>query len=226
MVGKKIKEESEKKGVSPSELAEKLGTSTQNMYRIFQKESVSSDILIQVSTVLNVPVASFFDETEGTFVTSREKELEEKLQQHEKDAKHQADYIKLLKEKIEILNEKLDFLEERVSIKQMIIDNYESQISSDPLLAKMVFEYIKTNNPKEENLELYNLVLLLIGKIAMFEFLEKITNLSGDMLKLYTELSSDKDVMNLKVKMKSLSESIKKQKAVHQSSTKDNKKRT
>lgn len=62
MIGQRIKECIEKSRYSLPEVAQKLGTTTQNMYKIFSKESVQTNILEKLSAVLDIPVTGFFEE--------------------------------------------------------------------------------------------------------------------------------------------------------------------
>lgn len=63
-IGLKIKELAGKKNVSILQLSEKLGKSRQTTYDMLDKPHVSSEILVKLCELFNLPITYFF--TEGT----------------------------------------------------------------------------------------------------------------------------------------------------------------
>jgi transcriptional regulator with XRE-family HTH domain len=61
-LGEKIKQVSENKGFTPSDLASKLGKSTTAIYDIFRKDKLSTDILEDISEKLGIPITYFFED--------------------------------------------------------------------------------------------------------------------------------------------------------------------
>lgn len=61
-LGKKIKQISENKGVAVKALAEGIGLTEQQVYRIFKQNHLSTDTLEKISQVLDVPISIFFQE--------------------------------------------------------------------------------------------------------------------------------------------------------------------
>ncbi len=62
-IGKKIKEAvSNMDRLTNKEFAEKLGTSENNVYKIFAKSKIDTDLLIKISKALKVSPAYFFED--------------------------------------------------------------------------------------------------------------------------------------------------------------------
>ena len=61
MIGEKIKKIIEKSEFSVSDIAQKIGTTNQNLYYILKKDSIESKYLEKIAAILNVPVCSFFE---------------------------------------------------------------------------------------------------------------------------------------------------------------------
>lgn len=61
-VGMKIKEILEQEKLDISYVAEKLGKSKQAVYDMLNKEDLNTSLLKQFSSILNIPVAAFFDD--------------------------------------------------------------------------------------------------------------------------------------------------------------------
>ncbi|WP_299760910.1 XRE family transcriptional regulator [uncultured Pontibacter sp.] len=64
-IGKRIKEIVEKSRITNKELADRVGTSENNIYKIYNKEHISTDVLLKISNALNIEIHSFFD-SEGS----------------------------------------------------------------------------------------------------------------------------------------------------------------
>jgi len=61
-IGKRIKELVNNSTYSVKDIADKMGTSYQNVYRIFGKESVETKFLFSLAELLEIPVSYFFQE--------------------------------------------------------------------------------------------------------------------------------------------------------------------
>ena len=60
-IGEKIKSTIEGSGLSISEVARRIGTSYQNLNKIFKKDSIESKYLEKIANVLNIPIDVFFN---------------------------------------------------------------------------------------------------------------------------------------------------------------------
>lgn len=113
-IGKKIKERTRELGIRPVDLAERLNTSKQNMYGIFKRTSVDTDMLIQLSKLLDY---DFF----ACFQKNKPGKLEEpKNSQYEINAGIQFELKQIkkemqdLKEKFELLKDVVDLMKKRI----------------------------------------------------------------------------------------------------------------
>ena len=61
-IGNKIKEEVSKKNISVTDFAKLINKSRPYTYSIFEKENIDTELLIHISSVLNLSPASFFED--------------------------------------------------------------------------------------------------------------------------------------------------------------------
>ena len=61
-IGNKIKEEVSKKNISVTDFAKLINKSRPYTYSIFEKENMDTELLIRISSVLNLSPASFFED--------------------------------------------------------------------------------------------------------------------------------------------------------------------
>lgn len=69
-IGLRIKELMVKENIEIPELAKKLGKTKQAIYDMLEKKDVNTSILRDLSSILNVPIAVFFEENPITQNTS------------------------------------------------------------------------------------------------------------------------------------------------------------
>jgi len=95
-IGYLLKAAIERSPYSVAEIADKIGTSTQNLYKIFKKEDVGTKYLWQISDALNVPLSSlFFDAEELGRETDNYKNIKLfKLEQENNDIKEEVEQLK------------------------------------------------------------------------------------------------------------------------------------
>jgi len=65
LIGEQIKQYCKEKNIHVNDLAIQLDTSAEYVYRIFKKDSISTELLIKISNILNVPTSKFFDNYQG-----------------------------------------------------------------------------------------------------------------------------------------------------------------
>ena len=61
-IGNKIKEEVAKRNISVTDFAKLINKSRTYTYSIFEKENIDTELLIHISSVLNLSPASFFED--------------------------------------------------------------------------------------------------------------------------------------------------------------------
>lgn len=59
-IGEKIKERAKELRIGPTELANTISTSKQNIYGIFKRESIDTELLLKLCKALNYDFFSFF----------------------------------------------------------------------------------------------------------------------------------------------------------------------
>ncbi len=105
-IGPKVQEVFESRNMKLSDLADKLGTVRQNVYRIFKKPDLDTGLLIKISEVLNHNFFHYYNTPESGADQPVDKELAELRSQLEL-SKKEIDYLKkiivLMEEKAKLL---------------------------------------------------------------------------------------------------------------------------
>jgi transcriptional regulator with XRE-family HTH domain len=65
-IGKKIKARIEDAGMSVAEFARRLNRSSQSIYHVFNSQSIDTNLLAEISEVLNFNFFTYFVKEEGT----------------------------------------------------------------------------------------------------------------------------------------------------------------
>lgn len=183
MIGEKIKALIEESRLNVSEVSKKLGTYPANMYKIFQKDSVQSDLLISLAKILDIPIVRFFeDEPELKLI---EDEILEKLERME-------ELGGVLKQCIDLnhrLNEDLKKVES------------EEKIHKDEI--KLVEDFVQTRYGEDDSVFMMSKIHNLIGKIAVIDSFEKQSMLPKEMLSYYKTMLADQEIIDFKIFRKS-----------------------
>ncbi|MHC1777548.1 MAG: hypothetical protein AB9834_19275 [Lentimicrobium sp.] len=79
-IGKKMKMFSEQSTLTIGEIAQRMETTYQNLYKMFGKESIDSRHLINLSKILEIPVSQFFEEESRDELSKEIKSLRGQLQ--------------------------------------------------------------------------------------------------------------------------------------------------
>ncbi|RHR72423.1 XRE family transcriptional regulator [Bacteroides sp. AF16-49] len=121
-IGLRIKELMIKENIEISELAKRLGKSKQAIYDILDKEDINTSLLRELSSILNAPIASFFEDSSknqeakgnSNVVVGRDNtgnisitECQDKLDDALLEIKHLQERLKDKEEMIEILKSQL-----------------------------------------------------------------------------------------------------------------------
>jgi len=65
MLGENVKKIIKQKGMSIYDIAFQMNTTNQNLYRILQKDSIDSKYLVQIASILKIPIGMFFGEIQS-----------------------------------------------------------------------------------------------------------------------------------------------------------------
>lgn len=105
-IGPKVQEVFESRNMKLSDLADKLGTVRQNVYRIFKKKDLDTGLLIKISEVLNHNFFHYYKTPEPSADQPIDREIAELRSQLEL-SKKEIDYLKkiivLMEEKTRLL---------------------------------------------------------------------------------------------------------------------------
>lgn len=101
-IGRKIKELVERKKMSVEELASKLQKSHTAIYDIYKKQDINTELLTQISEVLDVPISYWFQEDDISHVTDNTEE---------KYSKTNISYIVDLRNQLKVKDSQIEFLQ-------------------------------------------------------------------------------------------------------------------
>ncbi|MBC8051434.1 MAG: helix-turn-helix transcriptional regulator [Sphingobacteriaceae bacterium] len=119
-IGEKIREVFEAKKMKLKDFAESVGVARQNIYRIFEKDTIDIELLLQISSVLDHNFLQYYTNgssgnSYGSVIIPKKGEAEthkeiEQLKSELKLAKKEIDYltriIELMEERTKLLIEK------------------------------------------------------------------------------------------------------------------------
>lgn len=110
-IGEKIKIEIKNSGKSVDEVAQFIGMSNQNLYRIFKKDSVETIYLQKICDFLKINIHSFFEE-----YNQFEKNNKKEIGSQKEEKKHNSlDIVTLLQNQIKELKSDKIFLQEQLA---------------------------------------------------------------------------------------------------------------
>jgi len=64
LIGEKIKKAIERTSLDPVKVAAAINMSTANLYRIFKRDSVETKYLLRLSSLLNIPLSYFYEDSQ------------------------------------------------------------------------------------------------------------------------------------------------------------------
>jgi transcriptional regulator with XRE-family HTH domain len=113
-IGKKIKEVFESKQMKLKDFAESAGVARQNVYRIFEKESIDTALLSKISIVLKHDFYQYFqnEDAEKAAVSSFAEEKNQLL----RELDFYKSEAKLAKKEIDYLKKIIELMEERTKL--------------------------------------------------------------------------------------------------------------
>ncbi len=112
-IGVKIKQIFDAKEMKIKDFAEEIGVARQNVYRIFEKESIDTDLLTKISSVLEHDFFQYY----------KEEDLEKKYKgigledsEAQKEIEFYMNELRLAKKEIDYLKKIIDLMEERTKL--------------------------------------------------------------------------------------------------------------
>lgn len=147
-IGEKIRQAIVNSPYTVTEIAEKLGTSNQNLYKIFKKDSVDSKYLEGISKLLKLNISFFFENTEDSspnLPTDEEKRILTNLK-NEVDSLIQKNNLQ--EEMMSNLKKQVSILKIQIEDKEKIIDLLEEKIKI--LVDSRSISIHDLTTPKEE----------------------------------------------------------------------------
>lgn len=139
-IGLKIKELVEIRNYNKTQLAEELGMTENNLYKIFKKTSIDTELLEYISSLLGVKITYFFSDE----VVEKNDTILSKKSKIEKKDTSDVFYERLLEEK----DKRIGFLEEDVKFYKNIINNqFRDKVSSQSLGKNSEMEHSQPSTP-------------------------------------------------------------------------------
>jgi transcriptional regulator with XRE-family HTH domain len=176
MIGQRIKEFIENSGYSVNEIAEKAGVSGQNLYKIFQKDSIQTNLLVKLAAILDKPVTAFLVDDIGQDSLELDNCLNE---------------VNILRKQVQILEDRIRKTETRA----------HEEIMKGEKLGNLCLEVISENHRELSEEEIFRKTYDLASKFIALNAIELTDNTYDTQLKIYEEFLKDPDIVSLKVKM-------------------------
>jgi transcriptional regulator with XRE-family HTH domain len=117
IIGERIKDVFEAKKMKLKDFAEAIGVARQNVYRIFEKDTIDIDLLLQISTVLEHDFIRYYtnklsDNTRfGSVILHKRLESDS-----DKEIEQLKNELKLAKKEIDYLSKIIELMEERTKL--------------------------------------------------------------------------------------------------------------
>jgi transcriptional regulator with XRE-family HTH domain len=113
-IGQKIKEVFESKKMRMNDFAEKIDTVRQNVYKIFQRDSIDTELLVKISEILDHNFFQYFHpKTSGGLEGNHLKSQSSDYQEVIKKLSETEQELALAQKEIDYLKKIIDLMEER-----------------------------------------------------------------------------------------------------------------
>ena len=163
-IGAKIKSLITNSNLSVKEISEKMGISSPNIYRLYERESVETKYLVRLSEIFEIPISYFFSDVDAGKLETEIIDLKRKLVLKEKE-------VNALKENNEMRGELLKSREMEL----------QKRIESNNFLASL-FNAVDESKNKDfagnisARLHTLAMVLLKEGDVNAYQLVSKISN--------------------------------------------------
>ena len=116
-IGQKIKEVFEAKKMKLKDFAEAIGVARQNIYRIFEKNTIEIELLLQISSVLDHDFLQYYNSELKDLSRYGNEIIHKKpyLDSH-KEVEQLKSELKLAKKEIDYLTKIIELMEERTKL--------------------------------------------------------------------------------------------------------------
>jgi transcriptional regulator with XRE-family HTH domain len=119
-IGQKIRQLCEIKKIRKVDLASYLNMKRQNVYYIFEQESIQISLLKKISEFIKVPIQIFFED-----------ENQENIEVAEQSIEYKSNYIEQLKITISALQSENDTLKRLLDMKDEQIENLKQRLDNE-----------------------------------------------------------------------------------------------
>lgn len=129
-LGERIKAIFEEKGIKLTDFADQIGTVRQNVYRIFERESLDTDLLYKISEVLGHDFFTYY-KIPGT---TNAIEFNEDISINE---------LALLKDELESAKKEIEYLKKIVSMREEEKQLMESKYKTQQELSETIIKHLR-----------------------------------------------------------------------------------
>jgi transcriptional regulator with XRE-family HTH domain len=117
IIGERIKDVFEAKKMKLKDFAEAIGVARQNVYRIFEKDTIDIDLLLQISTVLEHDFIRYYTNKLSDNTSFGSVILHKRLESDsDKEIGQLKNELKLAKKEIDYLSKIIELMEERTKL--------------------------------------------------------------------------------------------------------------
>jgi transcriptional regulator with XRE-family HTH domain len=117
IIGERIKDVFEAKKMKLKDFAEAIGVARQNVYRIFEKDTIDIDLLLQISTVLEHDFIRYYTNKLSDNTSFGSVILHKRLESDsDKEIEQLKNELKLAKKEIDYLSKIIELMEERTKL--------------------------------------------------------------------------------------------------------------
>lgn len=151
-IGKLIRKRIEQAGMNKSEFARRINSTPQNVYSIFKRESIDTDLLWEISRVLNYDFFQHYTTSPGSFLSDdplshkTASDLNKELNQIRRDAELFAQENRYLKELVKLLRNRTESNSPELSAFDSL-----AQHTHKPSRKKTTKKTAKTTRPETKN---------------------------------------------------------------------------
>lgn len=115
-IGERIKAIFDARQMKLKDFAEEIGVARQNIYRIFEKDSIDTDLLIKISSVLDHNFFMYFESNESNKKTGSSQFDKGETESLQKELDFINNELRLAKKEIDYLKKIIDLMEERTKL--------------------------------------------------------------------------------------------------------------
>ena len=111
-IGEKVEARAKELRIGPTELARKIKTTKQNIYHIYKRESIDTELLMRLSKVLDCDFFQYFSDENGSIVSEPPPPAYGKNRKQPVAGMSTDMELLLLRKEFQLLKDKYDLLKE------------------------------------------------------------------------------------------------------------------